>query len=57
MNMWRWPIASAAASIVGLTAGLILDGWGDVLGWAGLGLPVAQCAWYWLLRPGPATPP
>ena len=50
MNVWRWPIASAAASMLALTAGLVYDGWGDAIAWAGLGLPVLQCLWCGLLR-------
>ena len=41
MMIWRWPIAIAVLSVVGLAAGLLFDGWGDALSWLGLGIPVA----------------
>jgi hypothetical protein len=50
MKIWRWPIATAVACSVGLAAGLFFDGWGDVLCWLGLGIPVVQSLWYWKLR-------
>ena len=50
MNVWRWPIVTGALSVMGLAVGLFFDGWGDVLSWIGLGVPVAQSFWYWRLR-------
>ena len=50
MNVWRWPIITAVASVVGLLTALFFDGWGDVLSWVGLGIPVAQSIWFWKLR-------
>lgn len=40
MRIWGWPLAIALLSAVGLVAGLVADGAGDVLSWAGLGVPV-----------------
>ena len=50
MNVWRWPIITAVASVVGLLTALFFDGWGDVLSWVALGIPVAQSIWFWKLR-------
>lgn len=44
------PIAIAVTSGIGLVAGLIGDGWLDVLAWIGLAIPVAACAWPFLDR-------
>ncbi|APR04193.1 hypothetical protein [Thauera chlorobenzoica] len=40
MRIWGWPLVIALLSAVGLIAGLVADGAGDVLSWAGLGVPV-----------------
>lgn len=40
-RLWLWPALIGAASAIGLMAGLVSDGPGDWLAWAGLGLPVA----------------
>lgn len=40
-RVWLWPTAIGIASLAGLLAGLLLNGWGDSLAWMGLGLPVA----------------
>ncbi len=45
-SMWRWPIALAALSLVGLVSALVADGVWDALSWLTLGLPVVVCAWY-----------
>lgn len=39
------PIAVALATGVGLVAGLIGDGWLDVLAWIGLAIPVIVVTW------------
>jgi hypothetical protein len=39
-HVWRAPVAIGVASSVGLVAGLVADGWGDVVSWIGLGLPL-----------------
>lgn len=36
-QIFRWPIFIAAASIVGLVAALVGDGWYDILSWLLLG--------------------
>ena len=41
VRIWRAPVAIGLASAVGLVAALVADGWGDVLSWIGLGLPMA----------------
>ena len=44
MSLWRvfrWPLAIAAASLVGLVSALLGDGWRDAVSWLLLGsLPV-----------------
>lgn len=40
MTLWRiyrWPLAIAAASLVGLISALLGDGWRDALSWVALG--------------------
>lgn len=39
------PALIGAASLVGLVAALVGDGWMDALSWLGLGAPVAAVAW------------
>ncbi|MBK3746337.1 MULTISPECIES: hypothetical protein [Stutzerimonas] len=41
MRIWRWPVAIALASALGLIAGLVSEGAGDWLSWLALGLPTA----------------
>lgn len=44
------PTAIALASIVGLVAGLLGDGWHDLLSWVGLGVPATVILWSLALR-------
>ena len=39
------PALVGAASLFGLVAALVGDGWLDALSWLGLGAPVAAVAW------------
>lgn len=48
-RIFRWPIAFAIGSLVGLIAALIGDGGYDMLSWALLGGAAAAIA-YFLLR-------
>ena len=48
-RIFRWPLAFAAASLVGLIAALVGDGGYDILSWALLGGAAAAIA-YFLLR-------
>lgn len=41
---WRVPVYVALLSSSGLLVGLVADGIGDVLAWAGLAVPVWLCA-------------
>jgi hypothetical protein len=43
--MFAAPIAIALATGLGLVAGLIGDGWLDVLAWIGLAIPVIAITW------------
>lgn len=48
MRVWLWPMAIGVLVAVGLGAGLMSDGSGDLVAWAGLGVPVLVAAWYGL---------
>lgn len=39
-RVWLWPIVIGVLSLAGLIAGLVSEGIGDWLAWAGLGVPV-----------------
>src|SRR5690606_32118289 len=39
-QMWQAPSIIAAATLVGLIAALVGDGWHDALSWAALSIPV-----------------
>ena len=53
-GLWGMPILLGVLTAVGLGAGLLGDGWWDVVAVAGLGLPVLVGAWHVLK---PARPP
>lgn len=44
-RIWPVPIALGIASAIGLVAGLVSDGVGDVIAWVGLALPLVAIAW------------
>lgn len=46
--LWRWPIALALLSAVGLVGALVGDGAWDWLGWIGLGVPSVTAVWFGL---------
>ena len=50
--MWGWPIAMGVLTAIGLVSALFSDGgFGDMLAWVALGIPVAACVWFgWLRR-------
>ena len=52
--MWGWPIAMGVLTAIGLVSALFSDGgFGDMLAWVTLGIPVAACIWFgWLRRRG-----
>jgi hypothetical protein len=51
MNIWRWPVIIATVSMIGLLAGLIFDGLGDLLAWLALSPPVVLSVWHgWVKR-------
>ncbi len=51
-RLWRWPMAIAVVSLVGLLAALVGDGRWDVASWIGLGMPLATLSWFGLRRSG-----
>lgn len=50
--VWRWPVAMALLSGIGLVSGLFSDGGlGDAVAGLCLGVPVAVALWFgWLRR-------
>jgi len=44
--LWGMPILLGALTAVGLVAGLLGDGWWDLVAVAGLGAPVLAGAWH-----------
>jgi hypothetical protein len=38
--VWRWPVALAGLTVVGLVSALFVDGIGDAVAWIGLGVPL-----------------
>ncbi len=51
-RMWGWPIALGLLTTIGLISALFSDGgFGDMLAWFALGVPVVVCAWYGWRRP------
>jgi len=44
--IWRWPIALAIVTAVGLLSALLGDAIWDALSWFALGAPVAVGAWF-----------
>jgi len=49
-SLWGMPILLGVLTAVGLVAGLLGDGWWDVVAVIGLGAPVAIGAWH-MFRP------
>lgn len=57
-QIFRWPLAIAVLTLVGLIAGLVSDGWGDALAAVGLFVPAALAIWLAMRRSPPfRTPP
>ena len=50
MIVFAVPALIAAASLIGLVGALLDDGAWDVVGWIGLGIPVAVLVWARLAR-------
>lgn len=44
-SIWLWPIILGGLSLLGLVAGLLGDGWLDLISWASLGLLAVVCAY------------
>lgn len=50
-SIWRWPVALAVLTTIGLVAALFSDGGaGDLLAGACLAVPVGVGAWFGLVR-------
>lgn len=47
-DVFAIPALLGALSLVGLISALLADGFGDLLSWLTLGLPVAAVAFFWL---------
>ncbi|MDQ0069796.1 hypothetical protein J2W34_001570 [Variovorax boronicumulans] len=46
-RMWGWPIVLGVLTTIGLISALFSDGgFGDMLAWVALGIPVVVCGWY-----------
>lgn len=45
IRTWGWPLAIGLATLVGLLAALVADGFWDWLSSAALSIPVAVSAW------------
>ena len=46
-RMWGWPIALGLLTTIGMISALFSDGgFGDMLAWFALGVPVVVGAWY-----------
>ena len=54
IRIWRAPVCLGLITALGLTAALFADGWGDVLSWLSLAIPVVVMTLY-SLRPRTAT--
>lgn len=46
-RIFRWPLATAILSVIGLLAALVGDGWHDVLSWVALGATVVLMIAAW----------
>lgn len=51
MRIWLWPVVIGLLSAVGLVAGLVSEGLGDVLAWLTLAVPVVVGGYGLLKRP------
>jgi hypothetical protein len=49
-RIFRWPIAIAIVSLVGLVSALVGDGWYDVLSWICLGTCIVTMTVAWRRR-------
>jgi len=46
-RMWSWPIALGLLTTLGLISALFSDGgFGDIVAWIALGIPVVVCVWF-----------
>ncbi|MBN8753957.1 MULTISPECIES: hypothetical protein [Variovorax] len=51
-RMWGWPIVLGLLTTLGLISALFSDGgFGDIVAWIALSVPVVVCVWFgWLRR-------
>ncbi len=45
-KLWGMPVLLGVLTAIGLVAGLLGDGWWDLVSVAGLGVPVLVAAWH-----------
>lgn len=50
LRIWAIPIAIGTLSSIGLTTALLADGYGDVLSWLTLSVPVLITVWGFFKR-------
>lgn len=50
LRLWGAPIVLGVLTLIGLLSALVGDGVWDTVSAVALGIPVAACAWYGLLR-------
>jgi hypothetical protein len=49
--MWGWPIVLGLLTTLGLVSALFSDGgFGDIVAWIALGVPVVVCVWFGWMR-------
>ncbi|MGD9850586.1 MAG: hypothetical protein AB7T38_04905 [Nitrospirales bacterium] len=57
-QIWRWPLALAITSAIGLISALLEDGVWDMVSWVTLSAPVAVILWHmWPLWRGQSHRP
>lgn len=54
-RIWLAPLLIGLLSLFGLVVALLADGWGDILSWVALAVPVLVCIYYWAGRGQPKS--
>lgn len=50
LQIFKWPFFIGLLTSIGLVAGLVSEGWGDVLATIGLSCPIGVVWWSLLIR-------